>query len=572
MNGFGFETFQVVEGNRGAYEASREVAELECPGGTLTVLLGPEQAGKSHLLWSIARRVRGGSTRVGLALIMAREFPQKVRDLLRDPSPITGGRRAILLVDQLDRFRENVSELEAVVRLFLEHGQVVVAATCVHPARLAQFTEDFRRLLMASRVLELSARPRDVGGRGEGETEATKALQAELVALREARDGLERRLSQETNADCLARENAVSLEAEVTALREDRAALEKQLAESATLASEVASLNGRVAGLEAEATSLRNRLKRSESEAEGAFAEQARLQGQLGAYRHAEEQLAEERKTRGETDEALRSLRNGVAELLAWSDMEAAGLDPAAALSELLSGLEARRWLLVRHTAIEESARLRDEAIARAETAVREAEEMRRDHGARVGELEALVAQHEARSRAGAEEQGRLEQHLSDCQSRLATAEYELDKARRQVSLTAAEMDALRQEAATQVASASIQAGELQHRITTLEGALTLHHGVSQELADALARRAEDCARTAEALNGMAGRLGRLPDLPEAPRDAEPCENDQVALFDHEAFLSLPSSPAAELNEIAEAMSAMEPPNAPEEGPAEIHE
>ena len=52
------------------------------------LLLGDDGCGKTHLLYSVVNQIRSGSARTGLAYVTAREFPDKVRGLIKDPTPV----------------------------------------------------------------------------------------------------------------------------------------------------------------------------------------------------------------------------------------------------------------------------------------------------------------------------------------------------------------------------------------------------------------------------------------------------------------------------------------------------
>jgi len=222
MNTFSFEQFDVADANRAAYETCRDVAALRYAGPRPVLLLGPEQSGKTHLLWAIVKRVRAGAAQASLALVMAHEFPEKVRALVKDASPIRG-KPAVFLVDELDQFQENAADLEAVTRLFLEYGHQVVIASSVHPDRLASLSREFRSLLHAGRIIEIEPRW------SVSAAAASEPGEADGAALAEARATLER--AQQEN-DVQRREIA-QLRAIAEALGKERDTLEAKLAEKA---------------------------------------------------------------------------------------------------------------------------------------------------------------------------------------------------------------------------------------------------------------------------------------------------------------------------------------------------
>ena len=183
MKGYSFETFQIQEGNQAAYDVCRAVASLEYAGPRPVLLLGPEGSGKGHLLWSIVHEVRASTVKAGLGLVMAHEFPLAVRNLAVNPEPIQRGNPAILLVDELERFHENVPELEAVVQTFLDNGHCVLLASNVAPDRLAAFSDAFKKCLREGQTIAIKPLVNQAPA-----SETVTALRSELEALRRDRD------------------------------------------------------------------------------------------------------------------------------------------------------------------------------------------------------------------------------------------------------------------------------------------------------------------------------------------------------------------------------------------------
>ena len=110
---------------------------------------------------SRCRRARGycsGTTKTGLAYVTAVDFPDQVRHLIDDPSPVQRAQSAVLLVDQLDRFKDLIDELEAVVRIFLDHKHYVVLASKVHPGRLPHLSQGFRDLIDSGQIVQIVPR------------------------------------------------------------------------------------------------------------------------------------------------------------------------------------------------------------------------------------------------------------------------------------------------------------------------------------------------------------------------------------------------------------------------------
>lgn len=157
MKGMTFNTFIEDENNQAAVDLCRRVAALDKTISSPVVLLADHGAGKTHLLWAIVNYYREHQTRVGVALISASDFPGKVRRLVQDPAPLQKNRPAVLLVDELELFREDAGELEAVVRIFLDNGHTVVLASSVHPSALSALSGRFRALLSGSTIIGFQA-------------------------------------------------------------------------------------------------------------------------------------------------------------------------------------------------------------------------------------------------------------------------------------------------------------------------------------------------------------------------------------------------------------------------------
>ncbi|MBX7257884.1 MAG: hypothetical protein K1Y02_16095 [Candidatus Hydrogenedentes bacterium] len=158
MKRFNFGTFLVDDANRRAFEVCRDIAELNPIKPQPVLLLGDEGCGKTHLLYSIVNRVRAGSSKTGLAYVTAYDFPDQVRALIDDPSPVERAQNAILLVDQLEAVREWIDELEGVIRIFLDNRHTVVIASSVHHGRLHNLPKSFKDLLDSGSVVQIIPR------------------------------------------------------------------------------------------------------------------------------------------------------------------------------------------------------------------------------------------------------------------------------------------------------------------------------------------------------------------------------------------------------------------------------
>lgn len=350
MHGFTFESFEPTGSNRAAFETCRRVAEGAYDGPRPVVLLGPPGCGKSHLLWAIVHRVRAGARPTGLALVMAGEFPEKVRRLAADPAPIRQGKPAVLLVDALHGFDGDAPDLEAVVRAFLDQGHQVVLATGVHPDRVDSLGAEFQGLLRAGRCIEM--RPREalasLGAPPEGLN--LTDIWRELGMLRRERDDLERELREQ---DGLRRE-----------LEDLRARLAHSQAEEDRLNRALLGGGGQPAAIEAAA----GRAARAEADAAAALAEQARLQGLLGAARRErDEAVAEAGRLRAEA--------------------EARARDTAAARTD---ATQAELLLDEAHAALGRAKVERDSALGRIQALEFELEKSRRQLALLAAEMDAL--------------------------------------------------------------------------------------------------------------------------------------------------------------------------------------
>lgn len=451
MKGWTFESFQVTPGNREAFEHCHRVAAIEDLGPSLTLLLGPEGCGKSHLLWAVAKQVRLNTLPVGLALITPREFPDKVRDLVEDPRPLQG-RRAILLVDNLEGFVQDARRLEAVIETFLDHQHPVLLAANVHPNRLRELSGALRARL--ARAHTIAVEPRPPGGAGPLENvEKIEALEARIAELEGERDALNEKLAVAfASAEDLAKETVA----------------------------------------------LENRVRELAEEAEFAMAQQSRTQIALSDARLQLEETAGLRDALAERDRELAAARESVRDALArLEEMRAAH---AASGDELLSNV---------HTLADELSAPESEAPL----------------------LQAL---------AGA---GREHEHvraaLAATRERLKRVEFEWEKTRKVLAIQTAEMDALRYNAASQVATANVQAGELEHRIDSMESALARVEASAGESARALPEGDAAARSLRDAVEQLRAQLAAIHRVRSGLETAPPAPGER-SIFESDFFEALP--------------------------------
>jgi len=458
MKGRSFDTFQVAPGNQEAYTVCRRIALLEEMGPALVVLLGPEGCGKSHLLWAIAKQVRAGTLPAGLALITPDDIPEKVRGLVEDSTPLQG-RRAILLVDGLERFDAEVRRLDAVIETFLAYQHPVVIASSVHPNRLAQLPVPLVNRLASARVVAME--PRLVAGDGKA-ADRVRALEEAAQELQRQRDALQEQLEASGLAAGAAQRAAELAEARVAALQQqaDATAAESARLEASLAASdaEKQAVERKAAVIQTDAVAARDQLGEAmkaleeatsaqavaesqialfQEEAEYAMAQQARLQGELSAFRMAAEENQASDDTaalQAELAQAQRMIAEAVESLTVMGQQHASLChDLESDVKELVDGLGTAS--VERAADAGQAAQLRD-ALS-----------------------DARLAQQQMRDT------------LVSTRERLKGVEFEWAKTRKVLAIQTAEMDALRYETASQMAQASIQAGELEHRIGLLESA-----------------------------------------------------------------------------------------------------
>lgn len=527
MKGRSFDTFELTPGNREAHDVCRRVASLEEMGPSLVLLLGPEGCGKSHLLWSIAKQVRLSSIPVGLALVTPGDFPDKVKSLVEDPRPLQG-RRAMLLVDNLEGFDLEVRRLEAVIDVFLSHQHPVIVASNVQPNRLQKLSGPLRARFARSRSVILEARvegaaPWQAAEQAAALEEANQALQWEknslqsrVDTLQQERDGLLQRIGFLLQEKDTLQQHNESLQRERAAFQEQCQALLperdwlKQKTESlererTAFQEAINNANKAAAEKALEFAALRARLDASIGDADYALANQVRIQASLSVAKMDLEEQAGLKVTLLEREKAL-----------AKAEM---------CVGQALSRIEQMRQAY---------AEWREEIMS--------------DIAAMTGEITAerrVAPGHEppllrALAEAGADhEQVRVA--LTATRERLKAIEFEWEKTRRVLAIQTAEMDALRYAAASQVASANIQAGEMEHRIDTLETALSQVDAAAVVASDALPEGGAGIATLRAALSHLQEELLALRQARTAHDGERQRAHDEMTLFDSEYFEALPS-------------------------------
>jgi hypothetical protein len=527
MKGFSFETFNVSEGNRAAHELCRQVAALQLTDPTPVVLLGPEQTGKSHLLWAIVKQIRSAAVKTGLALIMADEFPEKVRGLIQNPKPIQGPKGAILLVDGLEAFRENAGDLEAVVAVFQQCNRHVIIASNVHPDRLDNFSEAFKKRLSACHIMEIQAYE-------EADAADLAGLLKEVEDLRNERNTLREQLEESQEP----RQDTEELAATVAALKAGH------LAEVAALKEQCDTLTLRLEEAEMTQATHHSQLMDSQNEAETALAEQARLQGVLGAQRNKTEGLQQELDEARDDNARLIVQAEALLEVVEEkkASVRSTQEDLQHRLQQFVEEFTARSATMDAAAGDKEQleAELADsQAMANAFKAQLEQERNQFESDLREARQQGDNADEMLEESKGQE--GRLSVALDAARGRISAIELELETARKQLSFQTAEMDALRHAAATQVASAHVQAGEMEHRITELESALDVVREVGRHTGIDILACSEDLENLADSLSVMARQLAALQAVSVVKPKTTESVDEQASLFDAVPFESLPT-------------------------------
>jgi chromosome segregation ATPase len=455
MKRYSFGTFEVDDANRQAYETCRAAADLEHVAPLPILLVGSEASGKTHLLYSVVNRVRAGAAKTGLAYVTARDFPEQVRALIDDPTPVERAQSAILLVDQLEQFDDYSRELENVVRVFLDNGHCVILASRVRPEALTNLTGGLRKMLDTGQVVEILAGPRQVE-----ETAVSPVQPAERGswALSDVNNVPPVRFRPETTpaaSTAERREEAPTAsetgetETEVRALREAKAAAEREASE----------LRYQVAALEAEWRTAQGKAARFKASLDETLAEKAAVESEITELRLQVSELeAEWRAAQNRSSNLEATLADKAAVALNMEDLREQ-LAVLQAENESLAGKSGRFDALVAEktslqTRVEglqgelaearrESAVARQEAnqlVQRAETLLAQVEsnriqlvEAKQEHQEEVRNLQALIEE-QNRNRIAAEEFVEANARRDTAQAEAEALRRELAEAREQFS------------------------------------------------------------------------------------------------------------------------------------------
>ncbi len=434
MKRFSFNTFLEADGNRAALRICKRIAELAPVSPMPVLLLGEEGCGKTHLLYSIWKRVKATSPRTSLAVVTAREFRQEVLDLIEDPSPVEKAESAILLIDQLELFDVLLDELEAVVRIFINNNRYVLLASNVHPRRLNILPQGLRNIIAAGQIVDIRLR--------EGETQL-EVLRRQL--RRESEAVVEK---QQVEIDrlrgLLERVGASAGGAEASAAV--REALEQARARNAELTRQLDTATRLGLGLQEELESVKSRLdtaERGETPVKEADSDDSASSRAALEEAHSElEALRRELARRGDTEEEVEHLRAALAAIQAEKSRSLA--ETAAEQETERQRLEEQVAALAQEleTARSDSAQARHEAnmlVERAERLVSQIEgnqlrfrETEQKQRRQIEELETLLAM-QGPAEMQDERLVTLQEQVEESEERVRVLQEEFEQERREL-------------------------------------------------------------------------------------------------------------------------------------------
>lgn len=554
MRSYSFGTFLVDASNRQAFELCRDISELRPVQPMPLILLADKSCGKTHLLYSIVNRVRASAEKTGLAYVTAQDFPAEVRALITDPSPVQRSDSAILLVNHLEEFSEHIEELEAVVRIFLDHGHCVVFASCLYPTRLQNLTPGLRELLENGRIAEI--RRDDAEPRAELMRKVALKAHDELV-LQQARriEELEACLRKTPDIPVLAQDDGLddskdvmneSLKAQLNQARAELEALRREQQESQAARDELDHLQGEIALLRIEAKDAKN-LRRAYAALEERAAE---LRGQLGEQTDAGKAMAALRLQMGQAQLQSEKTKSEAAQMLAKAKelVEETGRQQRDLLEEHTKRGSGRAEELDRLRASLDKER--HDLQVRLTQATKALDQSRRDQAQLKQALEASKAQCDtlrldldrAEAAASAEaSQGELAKYKREAEGRMAEAAGRFEQlqnqaAREQISLQAAldasrdkqrdlqaGLDAAREEMARTVEryehKTRTEEATRHARLDALYEALDLARQTSQVAGSELDSLEAQARRFADVLAKLASRLALVKEMPASGSD-----------------------------------------------------
>ncbi|MDK1020757.1 MAG: DnaA/Hda family protein [Candidatus Hydrogenedentes bacterium] len=429
MKRFGFSAYIVDDANSEALGACRGVARLQTERPQPIILVGDHGCGKTHLLHSIVNDVRASSSHTGIAYVSPCNLPDEVRKLVDDPTPVDLAQKAILLVDDLDRFDDDLRVLGDVVRIFLENDHYVVFASRIHPNRLNAVPPELRAALEKARVVEIAA----------GDTQRQVNL-------------IERRIRQESE-ETIARQNR---EIEDLKARPNVAYPGHEKAQGER--DDVAALRDCVEERSVDLSESRERLTAANEEIEHLKAESALLAktSQEKDSQPLEDTHAEAREAREEAagmleraERLMQQMEESRGEFLQAQEEKARQISEIEKLEDVYAQAKGGQ-----NESVEEGTRDDSKSALEDEAA---AQELAKLHA----ELKAIRDERDTLQR----EREQLQGSIVRTHSERDTIKSLLERARKELDELHRDIDALKQEAAQQVETEKLRADTLRHSL-----------------------------------------------------------------------------------------------------------
>jgi hypothetical protein len=528
MKRFSFATFQIEESNRDALETCRAIAELKPVEPLPVLLLGEKGCGKTHLLYAIVNHVRAASEVMGLACVTAREFPEKVLQIINDPTPVARARSAILLIDELESFSERLGELEAVTRIFLDNGHCVLITSSVHPARLKNVSAEFRALIEKGLIVRMAA----LGGAEiipapSGNRAMEDLVRRQHEVIQQLRDELERARDGSAVSEILTLQRQIESEQlrsaelnnRLNTEREERkalkASLEKNEAEARELRAELDA--GRqtltaVGDVKLDVEKLNMQLEELKAEREAGERERELLVAELANKSKLDDELS---ALRVQLKNAREDSERAQAESREFVERARVVLEHVEASKNTLAELERRQ-----QEQLDELERRIAEGVSASGGSHlfvddAELEKLRKDHEDEVSMLEARLAAAKAEIKSALKGRDDAFERLDQMTAVYASLEIDYDQARVDLQFAKKELDALRAEAASQVAEANAQAGDIEHEYARLLSGTDLSRRTAQEIVIELQTLRARLAEQTQSIDRLAARLIETADRAE---------------------------------------------------------
>jgi len=487
MKRFSFDAFQVDDANREAFDVCKTIAELKPVSPLPVTIVADNGAGKTHLLYSIVNQIRGSGAKTGLAYVTAKDFPEQVRGLIKDATPVQRAKSAVLLVDQLEDFDELADDLETVVKIFLDSNHYVILASSLGPSRLKKLSDRFRSLLKAGQVVRVKKKASDsttLIPAGEMDPLAPDPLddkEGEIHQLRVALEKARAVISAAGDAEELRHQ----FETEKGKAEELESALAAEQKKTESAQKSIEKLKNELANAKSAA-------KKSKAESTDANTEQLNeVQGKLDAAQQEIDSLKSQLASKSDDGEAAAGLREQLDQ--ATQEMEQAKREASEVSKRaeiLLEKFEENQLeftkkeneLLGQIESLQEIVNTHKDSAAESET----------KHGELESQLASLREELETvtRSRDEAIEKS------NTIAAEAAEKDQELEKLRQLPKAHEKEMETLRQEAADQVAAANMRSGQIEHNLKQVTAAVEKTKNSTQEAIGGLRGLTEQLNKT----------------------------------------------------------------------------